>query len=360
MSKKRSDGRRTLLFTAILTLIFIETSCVNKSPERRFDSEVFKIDKYNLILCFDLRDDEIAAAGLMIQGNPTQTLPLSAGEEKVESGGTRGQQAVTQHLIVLPFETTSVQNDRDLLLTSGSYKDFTVINYLTSSRNELTRGVGISPVFGNAPNPFPQVEDLRDNVYLLRSGLERRFIYRYQSDSDVQRFPTELRSVSRDVIDAIGIATPPTSKGIEIRNNLTAIPSYVAANNVAKFYPANLEMANARYLEVRYAVEANAASKLFVEIGLKVLAANLIPLLELFFLGAAEISRPKVRKIVMWGGALIQLIVLAVLIWIAVSIRGELTEKTIIEGTNILVGAIFTALVLFIKRTPNKAVSTNP
>jgi|SRR5215208_231079 len=360
MNKRRSDASQALLIIAILILIFFATSCANKNSERRFDSEAFKIDKYNLILCFDLRDDEITTAGLMIHGTPNQSFPTSAGGENVENNPTPTQKPVAQHLIVLPFETTSVQNDRDLLLTWGSYKEFTVINYLTNRKNELFRGVGVTPVFGTAPQPFPQVEDLRDNVYLLRSGLERRFIFRYHSDSDSQRFPTELRSVPRDVIDAIGIATPSTSKGIEIRNNLTAIPNYVAENGVARFYPANLETANAKYLEVRYAVEANAASKLFVEIGLKVLAANLIPLLELFFLGAAEISRPKVRKLVMWGGAAIQLIVLAGLIWIAISIRGELTEKTIIEGANIFVGAVFTALVLFIKRKPKENVTVNP
>jgi type IV secretory pathway TrbD component len=88
------------------------------------------------------------------------------------------------------------------------------------------------------------------------------------------------------------------------------------------------------------------------QIFLKVIVVILVPLIELFLLGPADIFHPKIRKIVILSGALIQIIILGVLILIAWNQGGELWEQTIVELPVVLIGAVSTALVLYIKRNP--------
>lgn len=333
------------------------SSCGTRPDETKFDADAFSSkDRYNLVLCFDLRDDDRPIAGLSIQGNAKQAI-LNSG-----SAATSGaSQSSLQHFVILPFESEAVQKNRQLLTMTGSYKDFTLIGYIAYSDKTRTNGVGIAPVFGVQPQHPPEVEDLKESVYVLRSGLERRFIYKYRPSKTIpENWPSELQQIPLDLLDAIAVAIPSDAQGLVIRKNLSAIPQFEFDNDVAKFYPAYSDRTDAKYLEVKYAVQLSTPLKIIGDTAPKIIAAFMIPLLELALLSSEQIFKRKTRRYVLIVGTAVQVLILAILIWLAVSVKGELMEKTIVELTSILLGAVLSAFVFYIKRTPLRNASSPP
>lgn len=354
---RQLSGLSGLLF---VTLLF--GGCARKA-ESRFDHEAFTNEKYRLVACFDLRDDDRLTAGLVVRAGASRVIAKATPTPvQLSSPSAAGVKSVTptpppaptpeveQHLVVLPFASSAAQGNRRLLSTWSSYNNMTVLTYVSNQSSEL-RGVGISPVLGSASETGRPIESRKELVYLDRSGLERTFIYRYPRTLDPGA-PPELQYLPVDVIEAIAVAIPSDAKGVEIRDGQTAIPKSEFSNGVARFYPANVKAAGADYLEIRYSLEASKPAKVISELILKLLAVLLVPCVELFLLGPADNFKPRTRKIVMIIGVVIQLAILGVLIWIAASVRGELGEKTLSELPIIVVGAIVAGLVFYIKRKP--------
>jgi hypothetical protein len=342
------------VFIGLLACAACMAGCKEGLTEAGFDHDSFANDRYNLVLCFDLRDDDKPSAGLAVRGNATQVTEqaLSLASQATQQP-TPQQPPVIQHLVVLPFGTSGVQGNRRLLTTWASYNEFTMVTYTSSPQNLDIRGIGLSPIFGSQSDSTQPIVHRKENVYLDRSGLERTFYYRYPSASQSDsKHPSELQYLPIDVIDAIGVALPANARGLEIQNNQTAIPNNEFDNGRAKFYPATAQSAKTSFLEVRYEVEASKPQRILAEIILKLLAAFSVPLVELVLLGPVDIVHPRTRKIVILSGVILQLVIVGTLIWISLNVRGELGEKTIIELPIIVLSAVFTGLVLYIKRNP--------
>lgn len=304
----------------------------------RFDYKDFYSDTYRLVLCFDLRDDAHPLAGLVIKTSSTQTPE--------------------QHIIMLPFGSTSASPNETLFTTTGTYKDFTLIHYILSSRSGGTTGIGIVPIMDSLPEATTySMEDLSGTLYLIRSGLERRFIYKYPSlEPGSSAPPTEIQSIPTATLDAIAVAIPSSATRKEIRNGQTEIPARLSNNRIAAFYlPNNLQ---SKVLEIRYDVPPSTEQKLVLEYGIKAIAAILTPLLGLLFLDSKKTGKSKF--VVLAIGAIIEIIIL-VLVWrVALIVKGESELKTTYDLIVVVVGAVFSVVVLGLKAKAEQKTAHNP
>ncbi len=333
---------KVLLFIALLiifgTLIPCKAEIIAASNDTvRFDFRDFYTDNYNVILCFDLRNDVDPIAGLVIKSSSSQ-LPR-------------------QHFVALPFGSTSVSPNETLFATSGSYKDFTIINYIFSSRSGGPTGIGMIPIFDPSPQTPYSVDDLTGSLYLIRDGLERRFIYVYPtSESGMGVLPPEIQKILTDTPDAIAIAIPNAAVRKEIRLGQTEIPARIFSNKIAAYYPAS--SIQPRLLEVRYEVPPSTEQKLVLEYGIKIVAAILTPLLGLLFLSSGKITRAK--SIILFIGLILEIIILIIVFKVAFIVKGESELKTKLDFLVVIIGALFTTIALWIKARGEQRPKVNP
>jgi hypothetical protein len=312
-----------------LSALAVLTSCGGAPGPGASDSSGFHSDKYGVVLFFDLRDDRQPGAGVVINENAPQGTELRS--------------------LVLPFGSKSVRPNRALFSTSGSYEDVTVINYVMTPHGGGPKEIGITPIFDNPPEGTNSVEDLDGSLYFLRLGLERRFIYKYPDKrKSPPNWPTALPNSSPRTPDAIAVALPASADPRVIRSGQTELPARIGENRVATFYPSSGAQVNA--LELRYVIPANSGQKLVLEYGVKAVAAILTPLLGLLFLGSADNMRPRTRKIVLVLGAVIEVAILIAVWQVAITVRGEGALKTGLDLSVLLVGAVFSGVVLWVKR----------
>src|SRR5436190_10434816 len=113
-----ADGRvdiRSLKLFMLCLFILVSTSCAQKVEEKSFDADLFKSDKYNLVLGFDLRDDDKPSAGLLIRGNSSLSIHTQDSKQNTPQADTSSPpvaqvpQIPSQHILFLPFKVSSVQ-----------------------------------------------------------------------------------------------------------------------------------------------------------------------------------------------------------------------------------------------------------
>lgn len=327
----RGKGPLGILSQLLLALsaLAVLTSCGAGSRPSESDSSGFHSDKYRVILFFDLRDDKQPVAGVVINENVPQ------GPE--------------QRSLVLPFGSKSVRPNRALFSTSGSYEDITVINYVVTPESGGPKELGIAPIFDEPPEGTNSVEDLDGSLYFLRLGLERRFIYKYPDKrKSPPSWPAMLQSSFVRTPDAIAVALPASADPRVIRSGQTELPARIWENRIAAFYPSSGAQVNA--LELRYVIPANSGQKLVLEYGIKAVAAILTPLLGLFFLGSADNMRPRTRKLALIAGGIIEVAILIAVWQVAFTVRGEGALKTGLDLSVVLIAAVFSGIVLWVKR----------
>jgi hypothetical protein len=334
-------GERPLLLGVLFFIAAAGASCQLRTTDdstpdaTKFDYRDFYSDTQRLVLCFDLRDDVRPLSGLVIRSNQSQ----------VPEG----------HIVVLPFGSKSAVPNETLLTSSGNYRDFTLIHYIVSERSGGTVGIGIVPIFDLSPPALYSLEDLTGSLYLVRSGLERRFVYRYPTQGSGRASGSIVPNIPTDTLDAVAVAIPEMAVRKEIRDGRTEIPNRLYNNKVAAFYPANSAEAT---LQLRYEVPASLGQKLLLEYGVKAVAAILTPLLGLLFLDPNKARRTK--RIVLWGGAIVEIAVL-VLVWrVALVMKGESEIKTTYDLVVVAVGALATVIVLWIKARAEQKPAPSP
>lgn len=312
-----------------LSALAVLTSCGAGPRPSASDSSGFHSDKYRVVLFFDLRDDRQPGAGVVVDENVPQGTELRS--------------------IVLPFGSKSVRPNRALFSSSGSYEDITVVNYVVTPHSGGPKEIGIAPIFDDPPEGTNSTEDLDGSLYFLRLGLERRFIYKYPDKrNSLPNWPAALQNSFVRTPDAIAVALPASADPRVIRSGQTELPARIGENRVAAFYPSSGAQVNA--LELRYVIPANSGQKLVLEYGVKAVAALLTPLIGLFFLGSADNMRPRTRKIALVTGAIIEVAILVAVWQVAITVRGEGALKTGLDLSVVLIGAVFSGIVLWVKR----------
>src|SRR5258705_5918801 len=138
-----------------LFLVIMVSSCTSSREPGGFDARPFVTQKYNLVLCLDLRRDLSPSAGLVVNPYPNIT--------------------VGQHYVVLPFESTQAQSNQDMVSTWGSFSKFTLVTYFASQRMNSGNGLGIVPlirIYG--PDELLGNESSREPVSRIASGQDRK------------------------------------------------------------------------------------------------------------------------------------------------------------------------------------------
>lgn len=154
------------------------------------------------------------------------------------------------------------------------------------------------------------------------------------------------------------MALPASADPRVIRSGKTEIPDRIGENKVAAFYPASNAQVGA--LEIRYVIPANFEQKLVLEYGVKAVAAILTPLLALFLLGPAEHMQPKTRKIALVAGVLVEVAILIAVWRVAITVRGDSALKTGLDLSVVLVGALFSGVVIWVKRKNSQYRPSSP
>lgn len=295
--------------------------------DNRFDPDVFD-NPSRLTLCFDLRDENRPMSGLVLnQGADT----------------SRGQ-----HIVVVPFASIEVQNNGRLLTTWGSHGTFTLLTYMASDRTGGSNGVGFQPRLPfYTPDQINIGAGSRDFVYVIRAGLERRFIYKFpRPPQEMARLPSETLPMI-DNIDSIGVAVPANVEFREVRPGFSETPSNEYTSAKARFYTASADKAKTDRIELRYAFRATDSDTLYVELLFQLVTAIFIPIVALIFLSPKEVKSQGWRQLLIWGGIILQLVIITGLvayIWFTHE-PGESEIKAFGTAAIAVIGAVLGAVV---------------
>lgn len=297
-------------------------------PTKPFEQETFRSAKFGNMVCFDLRDDSQYKAGVFLRYQ---------GDDK----------SVQSHYLVLPFAAKSVDAVRDPITTWGSYGQSTMIAYLVRPGQNSIFSMGIDPRFHTVPDSDRCDETGSDVVCLAgTNSLIREFSYPYSSKETDWSNGLGLDFAR---LDAIAVALPKGSHGIDIRGNRSAIPGPIpdTGNEVVSYYPASDPTEHA--LRVRYEVPPSEGQKEILDIGVKVLGGGLTPLVELLMLSQLDPKKKVWRRRILIIGFVLQLCLVAVVGFVAYKIHNELGMKAMNDVAVAVFGCILSGLLLWFK-----------
>ena len=311
--------------------VLISLGCSGPIPVRHIDDDVIRdTSQYKAVVAFDLRRDS----------NPTCSLVLHQ--------GTTPNGTTTGGVVVLPFPTTRAENNRELLTTWSSLDDCcSLVSYIHLPEKSGAYTVALSPAFSTQPQ---DLSDLPGQIYLLRLGQERRFIYRYSLPTgreDINRLLTEKTGA---MPDAIAVARPSEAKGLEIKGGMTEIPSRKGSNGVAAFYAASSVEAGADHLEVRYELPLSSAQELALKFFAELFGALAPPLAVLFFLDFTDKTKRRLKAILLWVLVLLEVSVISVIGFLAWAERTTQSTETLLSSIVVLAGLAASVVVGYLKK----------
>jgi hypothetical protein len=287
-------------------------------------------------LCFDLRNDDRVLAALVDSVSPAST-----------------RQEVTY---VLPFPSSEPVFDGAMLARWGSFDGVTLVTLSRDPNRPGQFSTSFLPKFASIEDPSFEISRLKENLYLMRNGLERRFIYRYPEAS-----PGAFKSRWSEVASAVpaskhryvGVILPDKATGTEIgATGRTAIPTHEHSLRKAKLFPGSTQHAGAEpALVVSYRLPVTDKQKVAYEGVLKTLIGVLGPILALVFMDSANVAVPQRRKrnrllIVLIG---VQLALFGVAAHLAYSNWTNDRLQALVDGGIAVLIAVLTAWVAWFK-----------
>jgi len=321
--------RMTTAAMCLLLLLSI-TGCRRESVSG-FHVQDFQLAKYPLVLAFDLRDDDRPVAGLSIN----QSIHPRGGS----------------NLLALPFPVSIVELDARIAATAGQYRDFTLVSYAVREGEGGYVGLGFLPILGPEPEGLATIETLADAVSLRRSGLEREFLYRYGAlEEATSRALAGLSGISIRVPDALAVALPVGSRGREIRDGRTELPTHLDQTTVARYYPGVSTDPAVKALQIRYELPASVPQRKLADAAVKLAGALVAPLLAVGFLPRKDTTHPRVRKAGIAILLVLQSMVLLGLIVLWFRSASEVRTQLTLEVPIVLIGAAAAAVVLWAKK----------
>lgn len=321
--------RRNLLGIWCALPVIMLCACERVSPTRAVDPLEFTRPGDNLALAFDLRQDSDPLAAVVVN-----RAAAPAGQAQT---------------LVLPFTSQRPNNDLELASATGHYNNLTVMSFVYGGT-----GVGaitVVPIFSLAPKAPYDLTQLDGPIYLIRSGLQRDFLFRYGSDLALDHIrPPHLRPLAKTAFDSIVVALPFDAKGREINSGRTAVPSHTSENSTARFYPASAPSQNIRVLHIRYELPATSEQKAVADALLSFGSVVVIPLIGFILMAPGDIRRPGIRKLIIILAVILQFGIILWLSIIAWHSYDSLEVPFFINATAALVGAVFSGVALWIKR----------
>ncbi len=323
--------KRLLLASTLLALPWF--GCTAVAPKPTFDGAVVENSAYKVIVGFDLRDDVAPKAGILIRpGVPTNGSPES-------------------RVVLLPFETLPSYRQNGLVSTWGSTERCcTMLGYLASKNTTGSYVIPLSPVFDQEPD---DPTSLPGQLYFLRRGLERKFVYKY--DLGTTNLDNDISEVSSFALapEAIAIATPPDAEWKEVVPGSTESPPHVGTNAVSRFYGVSAGSSGVKELQLRYALPLSASQQLGIKLGLQLLVTVGLPLIGLYFLRVSDPKRRQLRRIILTIGIILESGALLYVGWVAYSARSVDTTEAGLGALIFVVGAGLSFVVAYLSQHPS-------
>ena len=313
----------TRITVVVLCLLFI-FSCNSFKNEQHFDPRQFVLPNLDIVLGFDLRNDNFPQAALV--------------------SNTHMQSKPSEKRFLLPFEVSNIINNPKVLSSSASYLTFSYFTFFYPSSQLGINEIRFIPKFSPIYNDGENISSKKSFLFLIRDGLERRFIFRYSKNS--------IKALGIDTItyfddfSAIAVALPNGSKGLEISEGKTAIPSRFAQNEDVSFYPTN----PIDSLRISYLIPATKEQLLISEYLIKLLGVLIVPLISIMFMPSNQVANRKLRKRFLILVGSIQIIIITIIIVIGLKNESSLQLKWWFDFGTILIGTIISAVVVYVKR----------
>jgi hypothetical protein len=316
-------------------LLVVGCRAIPQAPPS-FDSRPFGSFAGSALLCFDLRADRgLSSAGILLRVTPS-----------VPSG---------RRDIVLSFPTRTVASNRNVLLASGSYEQFTVLSMSMGGPSLGASVIAFTPQARGIDLSKPNLTGLEPGLYFQENGLERWFVLVDNTTEVMSTLKRDFPATSFESYDALAIALPEAAEGREVIRGRTVDPVPSArVGNVVLFARASVVATNR--VAVRYVVPPTAAQVAASNSGLKLILVIIIPIFTLLFLDPEDIQRPRLRIAAIWGGVALQVVFIALVVWAAVSVRRPSIEAWA-DFAIAAVGVVAEVVVVLVKAKTKKPVA---
>jgi hypothetical protein len=314
--------------SVILCIIILTLSnCQNISSVKGFDKSGYELpSNKKAMLCFDIKNDDLITGGVFIKND----------NSKVD------------HNLILPFSTIEVQNSLENLSSSASYENFTIINYKNYSTDYNTSIINFVPTLNEQEDDNATFDDLGFGIYLLKSGLERKFIY---NDGPKIALEENYKQVAFDTMNDIAIRLPQKTKGVEISNDKTSIPDPISEKNKIKYFELKNDP-NAK-ITVAYLLPANPKQIFIFELLLKILGITLAPLIEFLAIKPNQLLSAKTKKNISLITVIFEFFAIFTLAYLSFASE-SITKDKISDYVMLVIGAILTFFLLRFKNAGEK------
>lgn len=274
-----------------------------------------------VLLEFDLSNDRKPTANLRVNG-------AAPGPSDVN--------------VALPFPLREPPRNTAALVRHGSYETWSLISF-----NQVGVGwpqdIRFTPVFEHSATIFENGGETDSDVFLLVSGQERRFRYRYPRDDRFFRNAGPGTRLALTPVDAISIKLPPEAREFSVKPGRLSSPDRISAEE--RIFPGRAPNSEEDVLMVNYQVPVTDAQKLVVDWGLKILALS-IPLLGLAFTPRSAVANRKLQIILFVLGGVVSVAVVVWVMWFSPS-SGRFDFA--FNAALVFVSAVIGALILRVK-----------
>ncbi len=243
-----------------------------------------------------------------------------------------GSGPTTLHTVVLPFGISSPNIDPDVASTTGDFRTYCVLTYITDPSNLGVHAVGFCPDLGEPPKEYFYRESLPGDIYFLSDGLKRRFVYKVRRN--ISSYNRVLGRITTEHPNRVVVRLPPRVEVFETApSSLAAALITHQGEAVIRHYATAIPAASqaSQTIDLSYQVpptqeqieRAKQFGKFFGEF--------LVPLLEAIFLTSAKGKDRRFRRVVILLAITVQAAILIALLWWAFHVRGVVGDDALWE-----------------------------
>ncbi|EJC6860267.1 hypothetical protein P3438_22390 [Vibrio parahaemolyticus] len=311
----------------IISLLLL-SACDSESLDTSFNEKKFNNSKFDYFLAFDLASDSKPKAALIIKNS----LPEG------------------HYTANLNIKSIKTKLNESLFSVVGEYENHLLVDFDISKSAPKMSAISFIPVLKDVNDSVLKDYGYKDNVYLLKRGLERTFVYNYNIALNDDLLNAK-RSLQKIEPQSISVYLPEGARGIEIgRSRKTSSPEPIYIKDELYFYPYSAPSTGEDVLEIKYILKETPMQEIVVD-GLIKLILVLIPSgLALLLIQSGDILNPSLRKYGLYACGLLGLLSIGGLIVYSIYFDDKAIQKSWVDIVIAIIAAIFSVIVFFSKK----------